>query len=76
MSDIIKRAQEDWEAEFGLMDRIAHHVLHSPHGAFLRKFADAWLHADAFNKRIIRFAWRGLIDKYDLEDELAEVFKA
>lgn len=74
MADIVREAQDAWEAEFGLLDRIAHRVFYSRHGGFLRKFADAWLHADAENKRILKPAWLILIDKYGLDDEIVAVF--
>ena len=66
--DVIKRAQAGWLIEFGHLDELAVDVVHSRHGAFLRRFASAWLHADVFNKRIIREAWEKLIEKYGLEE--------
>ena len=76
MASIFDAARETWEAEFGLLNRIAHHVYHSDHGGFIRKFADAWLHADADNKMILKPAWIRLIDKYSLEKELEEEAEA
>ena len=67
MSDIIKQAQESYLVEFELLDRIAVDVFHSRRGGFLRMFADAWLGADAENKRILRPAWLELIRKYSLD---------
>ena len=69
VDEALKRAQEAWLDEFELLDNIAVRVVHSRHGAFLKKFAAAWLHADAFNKRIIRVAWVLLIEKYDLQKD-------
>ena len=69
MPEIIDAARE---AEFGLLDRIALDVVHGRRGCFLRKFADAWLHADAHNKSILRPAFLALIDKYSLQEDLEE----
>ena len=67
--DPLKAAQAMWEAEFGHLDDVARAVLFSRRGQFLVTFAQAWLRADAFNKRILRGAWESLIKKYDLEEE-------
>jgi hypothetical protein len=53
--------------EFGLLDKIAIEIVNGKSGEFLRKFADAWLHADDFNKKILRSAFLRLIEEIDLE---------
>ena len=52
-----------------IFDEIARFVLNSEHGSFLKKMADAWLHADPENKEILRGAWAEIIVKYDLNVE-------
>lgn len=66
--ELLARAQLSWLQEFGRLDDIAREVLYSRHGAFVRKYADAWLHADASNKRLMRPVWEQFIKKYGLEE--------
>ena len=66
---LILRAQAAWLAEFGRLDEIAVDVYHGQRGGFIRKYADAWGHADAFNKRLMRPAWEAFIRKYNLEED-------
>ena len=61
------RAQAAWIEEFGRLDEIALDVFHGKRGGFIRKYADAWSHADAWNKRLMRPAWVEFIVKYNLE---------
>lgn len=58
---------------YKLFDDIAHFVLYkSNHGDFLKKMADAWLHADNRNKAILKEAWATIIVNYDLNAEYVE----
>lgn len=65
----LQRARSSWLEEFLRLDDIAVDVFNGKRGGFLRKFADAWLHADPQNKRIIKPAWAALIRKYNLEED-------
>jgi len=67
--DALARARTSWTHEFGRLDVIAVDVYHGKRGGFLRKYADAWIHADAFNKRLMQPAWEALIKKYGLEED-------
>lgn len=55
-----------------IFDEIARFVLNSEHGSFLKKMADAWLHADPENKTILRGAWAEIIVKHDLNAEYVQ----
>ena len=44
-------------------------VYHGKRGGFLRKFADAWTHADMGNKYLMKPVWQALIRKYNLEED-------
>lgn len=63
----LERANIAWTAEFGRLDRIAVDVYHGQRGPFIRKYAAAWLAADAWNKRLMRPVWLAFIIKYNLE---------
>lgn len=63
----LKRAKIAYIAEFARLDRIAVDVYHGQRCRFIRKYADAWLSADANNKRLMRSAWVELVIKYNLE---------
>lgn len=67
--EAINRARASWLAEFLRLDEIAVDVYHGRRGGFIRKYADAWLHADAYNKRLMRPAWEAFIRKYGLETD-------
>ena len=54
------------------LDKIARGVIESEHGNFLKKIADAWLHADIHNKRILKRAWQTLVEKYRLHKEFLQ----
>ena len=69
MRDVLARARDSWIHEFGRLDEIAVDVYHGHRGGFIRKFADAWHHADAFDKRLIQRAWEAIILKYGLEED-------
>jgi len=69
MRDVLARARNSWTIEFGRLDEIAVDVHNGRWDGFIRKFADAWSHADAGNKRLIRHAWEALIREYDLEED-------
>ena len=58
-----------YAAEFFRLDEIAVDVYHGRRGGFLIKYADAWLHADAWNKRLMRPVWEAFIRKYGLEED-------
>ena len=60
----------EYVAEFGRLDDVARAVVYSSHGDFLKSFANAWLRADMWNKRILREAWERLVEKYDLVRDL------
>lgn len=51
------------------LDKIAVNVVESLHGDFLKQLARTWLHADPFNKEILREAWETIIKKYKLDKE-------
>jgi hypothetical protein len=56
-----------------ILDKIAVEVVNnSSLSEFLRKFADAWLTADAENKEILRPAWLAIIDKFSLKPTRGE----
>lgn len=69
VQEALDRARTSWIAEFGRLDEIAVDVYHGKRGGFLKKFADAWLHAEACNKRLIKPMWAALIRKYGLEED-------
>jgi len=65
----LERIQEAWLEEWGHLDAVAIAVKRARAGSFVGKLAEAWLHADGHNKRILEPAWRLLILKYDLDKE-------
>lgn len=67
IQEALDRAQATWIEEFGCLDEIAVDVFHGRRGGFIRKYADTWLHADAWNKRLMKPVFQALIRKYDLE---------
>jgi len=69
VAKVLRRARASWIAEFGRLDEIAVDVYHGRRGGFIRTYADAWLHADAYNKRLMRSAWEAFIRKYGLEED-------
>ena len=60
----------EYATEFGRLDDVARAVVYGSRGSFLKAFANAWLRADPFNKRILREAWDRLVEKYDLVRDL------
>lgn len=66
---LLRWAQEAYMAEFKRLDGIAVFVVNSAYGVFLKRMASAWLHADPWNKRILRQAWERLVKKYDIAGE-------
>lgn len=64
------RPEERYRTEVKRLDKIAHHVWNSDRGHFERKLADAWLHADSSNKRILKPAWEAIVIKFSLAKEL------
>uniref|UniRef100_A0A6M3JHB1 Uncharacterized protein n=1 Tax=viral metagenome TaxID=1070528 RepID=A0A6M3JHB1_9ZZZZ len=62
----------EYTAEFGRLDDVARAIVYGSRGSFLKAFANAWLRADPFNKRILREAWEEIIEKYDLVQDLRE----
>lgn len=66
---LLLQARASYVAEFLRLDDIAVDVYHGRRGGFIRKYADAWLHADAYNKRLMKPAWESFIRKYGLEEE-------
>ena len=62
-------AQASYASEFNRLDELAVDVFHGRRGAFIRKYADAWLHADVWNKRLMRPVWEAFIRKYGLEED-------
>ena len=62
----------EYVAEFGRLDDVALAVVYGRRGDFLKSFANAWLRADPWNKRILREAWERLIEKYELVRDLEE----
>jgi len=69
IQESLARAQASWLSEFGRLDELAVDVFYGRRGGFLIKYADAWLHADAWNKRLMRPVWEAFIRKYDLEED-------
>jgi len=65
----LARARASWLEEFGRLDELAVDVFHGRRGGFLIKYADAWLHADAWNKRLMQPVWEAFIRKYGLEED-------
>lgn len=63
----LERAKIAYTTEFGRLDYIAVEVFHGQWGGFIWKYADAWSHADANDKRLMRPVWVELIVKYNLE---------
>lgn len=45
-------------------------VYNGDYGSFLKAFADAYLHADKENRKILHPAWNHLIEKYDLLEKV------
>lgn len=69
MADCADLSQDSYTTRHGVLDDIAVEVSkNSGQSPFLRKFAEAWLAADAENKEILRPTWLALIAKYGLED--------
>ena len=69
LDKLLLRARASWLSEFGRLDDVALDVFHGHPGGFIRRYADAWLHADAWNKRLMRPVWEAFIRKYDLEED-------
>jgi len=67
--ELLEGAQASWTAEFGRLDEVAHDTLARGVGGFLTKYAQAWLYADAWNKRLMRPVWEAFIRKYNLEED-------
>ena len=65
-------AEEKYQAEVTHLNAIAAHIVNSDHGVFPKTLADAWLHADSSNKRILKPAWEAIVVKYDLAKEVEE----
>lgn len=73
MADFADLSQDSYTTRHGILDGIAVEVSKdSGQSPFLRKFAEAWLAADAENKEILRQTWLALIAKYGLEDVLGD----
>ena len=68
--------EESYQVEFRRLDAIARFCLNGRYGGFIQAFADAWLKADAENKRLMWPVWVTLVEKYDLADEVEAVFQA
>jgi len=66
--ETLQSVKVHYAAEFLRLDEIAVDVYHGRRGGFLIKYADAWLHADAYNKRLMKPVWQAFIRKYDLEE--------
>ncbi len=59
----------DYTTGFDVLDKVAADVVGDPgRGWFLRSFADAWLHADAESKEILRPAWISIIERHSLSE--------
>lgn len=58
--------EKKYKEEIQRLSKIAQSVWNSDRGHFERKLADAWLHADSSNQRILREAWSAMVIKYDL----------
>ena len=67
--ELIKHAETLWIEEFGRLDGVALDVTHGRSTGFLTKYADAWIHADAWNKRLMRPVWESFIRKYNLLED-------
>lgn len=68
---LLLRARASYVAEFHSLNEIALAVLEGHRRSFLRKYADAWLHADPYDKRLMLPVFQALIRKYGLEGEAA-----
>jgi len=64
------RAEEMYQAAVERLNAVAGYVADSNHGDFLKALADAWLLADASNRRILKPAWAAIVAKYTLEVEV------
>ncbi len=49
-----------------VLHTLALRVYNGDYGSFLKTFTDAYLLADKKNRKILRPAWKKLIEKYDL----------
>ena len=67
--ELIDNAELLWIEEFGRLDSVALDVFHGRSSGFLTKYAAAWLHADAWNKRLMRPVWESFIRKYNLHED-------
>jgi len=63
------KAERKYQLEVEHLNVVAHHVWDGNHGSFVRKMADAWLHADNSNQRILKTAWEAIVVKYSLAEE-------
>lgn len=73
VADCADLSQDSYTTRHGVLDYVAVEVSkNSGQSPFLRKFAEAWIAADAENKGILRPAWEALIAKYGLEDVLGD----
>jgi len=63
------QVQASYAAEFLYLDEIALGVFHGRRGGFIRKYTAAWLHADAWNKRLMKPVFQALICKYNLDED-------
>jgi len=73
VADFAEPSQDSYTTRHGVLDDVAVEVSkNSGQSPFLRKFAEAWLAADAENKEILRPAWQALIAKFGLEDVMGD----
>ena len=55
--------------EFSRLDDVAGEVFKRNRSDFLVTYADAWLHADVYDKRLMRPVWESFIRKYNLLED-------
>lgn len=66
------KTEENYQAEVEHLNNIARYVTHSDHGDFLKHTALSWLKADKSNKRILWAAWKAIVTKYRLAEEVED----
>jgi len=69
VEEALRQARVSFLEEFERLCAIAVDVFNGRRGSFLKKYADAFLHADPYNKRLMRPVWEAFIRKYNLEED-------
>ena len=69
--EALDKARKSELLEFCPLNQIAVDVFYGERSEFLKKYADAWLHADVWNKRLMKPVFQAFIRTYNLEEDPA-----